>query len=133
MRNFILILNILIFEKTRYYNTVQSLYSHSVSFDTRCERVRTLSGRRQRRTSIFWNIARSSQEAGSGSWCGVCGENSESHGGEQHIGPGSVPVQCRKNNAGVKHTETCYRLGTVNSKSFVGKVLLRIKWKFELN
>ena len=26
-----------------------------------------------------------------------------------------------------------YRLGTVNSKSFVGKVLLRIKWKFELN
>ena len=27
----------------------------------------------------------------------------------------------------------CYRSGTVNSKSFVGKVLLRIKWKFELN
>ena len=26
----------------------------------------------------------------------------------------------------------CYRSGTVNSKSFVGKVLLRIKWKFEL-
>ena len=26
----------------------------------------------------------------------------------------------------------CYRLGTVNSKSFVSKVLLRIKWKFEL-
>ena len=25
-----------------------------------------------------------------------------------------------------------YRLGTVNSKSFVGKVLLQIKWKFEL-
>ena len=25
-----------------------------------------------------------------------------------------------------------YRLGTVNSKSFVGKVLLRIKWEFEL-
>ena len=25
-----------------------------------------------------------------------------------------------------------YRLGTVNSKSFVGKILLRIKWKFEL-
>ena len=25
-----------------------------------------------------------------------------------------------------------YRLGTVNSKSFVGKVLLRIKWNFEL-
>ena len=24
------------------------------------------------------------------------------------------------------------RLGTVNSKSFVGKILLRIKWKFEL-
>ena len=29
--------------------------------------------------------------------------------------------------------ETKYRSGTVNSKSFVGKVLLRIKWKFELN
>ena len=28
---------------------------------------------------------------------------------------------------------TTYRSGTVNSKSFVGKVLLRIKWKFELN
>ena len=26
-----------------------------------------------------------------------------------------------------------YRSGTVNSKSFIGKVLLRIKWKFELN
>ena len=26
-----------------------------------------------------------------------------------------------------------YRSGTVNSKSFVSKVLLRIKWKFELN
>ena len=25
-----------------------------------------------------------------------------------------------------------YRLGTVNSKSFIGKVLLRIKWKFKL-
>ena len=25
-----------------------------------------------------------------------------------------------------------YRSGTVNSKSFVGKVLLQIKWKFEL-
>ena len=25
-----------------------------------------------------------------------------------------------------------YKSGTVNSKSFVGKVLLRIKWKFEL-
>ena len=27
----------------------------------------------------------------------------------------------------------CYRSGMVNSKSFVGKVLLQIKWKFELN
>ena len=26
-----------------------------------------------------------------------------------------------------------YRSGTVNSKSFVSKVLLRIKWKFKLN
>ena len=25
-----------------------------------------------------------------------------------------------------------YRLGTVNSKSFVSKILLQIKWKFEL-
>ena len=25
-----------------------------------------------------------------------------------------------------------YRSGTVNSKSFIGKVFLRIKWKFEL-
>ena len=29
--------------------------------------------------------------------------------------------------------EMYYRSGTVNSKSFVGKVLLQIKWKFELN
>ena len=28
--------------------------------------------------------------------------------------------------------ERQYRSGTVNSKSFVSKVLLRIKWKFEL-
>ena len=27
----------------------------------------------------------------------------------------------------------CYRSGTVNLKSFIGKVLLQIKWKFELN
>ena len=27
----------------------------------------------------------------------------------------------------------CYRSGTVNSKSFISKVLLRIKWKFKLN
>ena len=26
-----------------------------------------------------------------------------------------------------------YRLGTVISKSFIGKVFLQIKWKFELN
>ena len=33
----------------------------------------------------------------------------------------------------LKETNYCdYRLGTVNSKSFVSKVLLRIKWKFEL-
>ena len=29
--------------------------------------------------------------------------------------------------------ENDYRLGTVNSKSFVGKVLLRIKRKFKLH
>ena len=28
--------------------------------------------------------------------------------------------------------KTCYRSGTVNSKSFVSKDLLRIKWNFEL-
>ena len=32
----------------------------------------------------------------------------------------------------VNSPERWYRLGTVNSKSFVGKVLLRVKWKFEL-
>ena len=32
----------------------------------------------------------------------------------------------------LKETITRYRSGTVNSKSFVGKVLLRIKQKFEL-
>ena len=31
------------------------------------------------------------------------------------------------------YLESLYRLGMVNSKSFVGKVLLLIKWKFELN
>ena len=31
------------------------------------------------------------------------------------------------------HLQFLYRSGTVNSKSFVGKVLLRIKRKFELN
>ena len=29
-------------------------------------------------------------------------------------------------------SQDCYRSGTVNSKSFVSKVLLRIKWKFEV-
>ena len=33
---------------------------------------------------------------------------------------------------GAKNQNIYYRLGTVNSKSFVGKVLLRIKWKIEL-
>ena len=32
-----------------------------------------------------------------------------------------------------KFNRYCYRSGTVNSKSFVGKVLLWIKWKFKLN
>ena len=30
-------------------------------------------------------------------------------------------------------TKRRYKSGTVNSKSFVSKVLLQIKWKFELN
>ena len=33
----------------------------------------------------------------------------------------------------IHQLKSSYRSGTVNSKSFVGKVLLRIKWKFELN
>ena len=40
---------------------------------------------------------------------------------------------CDRAVAKLKITVAKYRLGTVNSKSFVGKVLLRIKWKFELN
>ena len=32
-----------------------------------------------------------------------------------------------------QNQKNIYRSGTVNSKSFIGKVLLRIKWKFELN
>ena len=42
----------------------------------------------------------------------------------------SIPVHrisCKK-----MHALGIYRSGTVNSNSFVGKVLLRIKWKFEL-
>ena len=41
-----------------------------------------------------------------------------------------VHLTLYKTNAGIDRTH--YRSGTVNSKSFVGKVLLRIKWKFEL-
>ena len=33
---------------------------------------------------------------------------------------------------GTRKIPYIYRLGTVNSKSFVGNVFLRIKWKFEL-
>ena len=40
-------------------------------------------------------------------------------------GPPSFPQEQTKGN-------TNYRSGTVNSKSFVSKVLFRIKWKFEL-
>ena len=32
----------------------------------------------------------------------------------------------------ILYSDLRYRLGMVNSKSFVGKILLRIKWKFEL-
>ena len=32
-----------------------------------------------------------------------------------------------------KFMKLYYRSGMVNSKSFLGKVLLRIKWKFKLN
>ena len=31
------------------------------------------------------------------------------------------------------HSRNEYRSSTVNSKSFLGKILLRIKWKFEIN
>ena len=38
--------------------------------------------------------------------------------------------QTKRGEIGIEQTQ--YRLDLVNSKSFVGKVLLRIKWKFEL-
>ena len=41
-------------------------------------------------------------------------------------------VSVRKTPPYAKEYSCLYRLGTVNSKSFVGKVLLRIKWKFKL-
>ena len=66
------------------------------------------------------------------------------------LGPGIPPQQCRLGDT-VYERAVCilmecnlvdqfkhaiemywYRSGTVNLKSFVGKVLLRIKWKFEL-
>ena len=41
-----------------------------------------------------------------------------------------APVELLFGMSGFIYSE--YRSGTVNSKSFVSKVLLRIKWKFEL-
>ena len=42
------------------------------------------------------------------------------------------PVEDPTHYSAKLYKKTAYRLGTVNSKSFVSKVLLRIKWKFEL-
>ena len=42
-------------------------------------------------------------------------------------------IGCNKQESlSVEGASSAYRSGTVNSKSFVGKVLFRIKWKFEL-
>ena len=38
----------------------------------------------------------------------------------------------RFNSREVRLNQTSYRSGTVNSKPFIGKVFLKIKWKFEL-
>ena len=43
-----------------------------------------------------------------------------------------VPVLLMNQDFKTTHFTLYYRSGTVNSKSFVGKVLLRTKWKFEL-
>ena len=55
--------------------------------------------------------------------------------GRRYLFNGTYPQVVKKNSMnGVKFIwEKLYRSGTVNSKSFVGKVLLRVKWKFELN
>ena len=44
----------------------------------------------------------------------------------------SIPIGIYYYNRSYVNVNINYRLGTVNSKSFVSKVLLRIKWKFEL-
>ena len=48
--------------------------------------------------------------------------------------PRYMSIYLRTNNTNSWLTEMSnnYRSGTVNSKSFVCKVLLRIKWRFEL-
>ena len=44
-----------------------------------------------------------------------------------------VSVRALGHNLGKDRTFTLYRLGLVNSKSFVGQFFFRIKWIFELN
>ena len=44
----------------------------------------------------------------------------------------STHVTGRLERVEVAEQKVQYRLGTVNSKSFVSKILLLIKWKFEL-
>ena len=49
------------------------------------------------------------------------------------MGCGATKDKCPlKNGYYIQEAHAYYRSGTVNSKSFVGKILLRIKWKFEL-
>ena len=53
----------------------------------------------------------------------------------QHIQSAPITdlyLQLKDANFHVTWKKWCYRLGTVNSKSFIGKVLLRIMWNFEL-
>ena len=49
-----------------------------------------------------------------------------------HLGTHPPPLPCPMFKLASLDDLAIYRSGTVNSKSFVGKVLLRIKWKFEL-
>ena len=49
------------------------------------------------------------------------------------MGTGNLTIAGTQPGNAVKIQTICYRSGMVDSKSFVGKLFLRIKWKFELN
>ena len=57
----------------------------------------------------------------------------EIHGNLLRVKVLDVVVMFTSSGSRVENITHKYRSGTVNSKSFVGKVLLRIKWKYELN